>query len=184
MEYSCRTTLEERTQTQSNRTQMGCDPGAGAEARLRLSEEAPELGELAVSTSGTGRGLSPFSSVWVWLWGWARPGLSCSRLQAFCCLNPARQHRPGWRFSHQWRNPTTARLRLSRRHTRPPRDFFLILNLINNQYLFRFQEFKTHKSIHVWHSHPKGSSLRQITCSKSSQFFCKEKCLTSFKMYY
>lgn len=41
------------------------------------------------------------------------------RLQAFCCSNPTRQHRPGWMFSHQWCNPSTARLRLSTRHTRP-----------------------------------------------------------------
>lgn len=39
----------------------------GGAAETTISEEAPELGELAVSTSGTGRGLSPFSSVRVWL---------------------------------------------------------------------------------------------------------------------
>lgn len=105
MEYSCRTTLEERTQTQSN----WCTTG------------------FAVMLSGwwaggepfrDGTGASPLSLQLELDWE-AEQDRACpaARLQAFCCSNPARQHRSGWRFSHQWCNPTTTRLRL--RNTRP-----------------------------------------------------------------
>lgn len=70
-----------------------------------IYEEAPEVGELAVSTSGTGRdgtGASPLS-LQLEFDCEAERDRACPapRLQAFCCSNPTRQHRPGWMFSHQ-----------------------------------------------------------------------------------
>lgn len=58
MEYSCRATLEERTDTEQLHKWLFLSCKV-TQAEALIDEEVPEVGKLAVSTSGMGRGPLP-----------------------------------------------------------------------------------------------------------------------------